>query len=230
MKYLLLAYIVFMNSGLLANEVLYIGDSHSHVFSQSPAQEFRRFGNVFVEKMQERGYEVSYYAACGSAPVDWVKGSSTTCGYTVISKSNFLSVLSSDFPSIGQILPSGRPLRLVINLGDNMFNWKIISGKRVGQLGKGAVAKGVGTFMELLPEVDPSNCFWIGPTYHVEGKNYVKTDLVVDEFYDQLYDFLNQKCTIIDSRPLVQVKDPSDGLHHTNSDSQKWALGVLEFL
>lgn len=210
-----------------AEEILYIGDSHSHIRAQSLSEESKRFGNVFVEGMSARGINVTYYAACGSAPIGWVKGSKTQCGYTSLDSGKFVSITESAFPSITSIYRPQVHSKIVINLGDNMFDWKIVSGKRIANLPAGTVERGIKSFLAAIPHINEENCAWVGPTYHIEGSNYRKPNAMVDEFYSQLEAALKDKCLVIDSRPMVDVKVPNDGLHHVNADSQAWANGVL---
>ena len=221
---------LIMTFTVRAEEVLYIGDSHSHIRAQFPEESAKRFGNIFIEEMTARGVRVSYYAACGSAPIGWVKGATTTCGYTSVNEEKFVSLTQSAFPSVQTIYFPQKHSKIIINLGDNMFDWKIQSGKRVADLPAGTVERGVKSFLATLPHIDESNCAWIGPTYHIEGTNYKKSDAMVDEFYSQLATALQDKCLVIDSRSMVDVKIPNDGLHHVNSDSQAWAKGVIESL
>jgi hypothetical protein len=210
-----------------AEEILYIGDSHSHIRAKSSEQVAKRFGNIFVEGMKERGVNVSYYAACGSSPIGWVKGASTSCGYTEYVGEKFINPTQSNFPSVKNIYLPQVHSKIIINLGDNMFDWKIVSGKRIAALPSGTVERGVKSFLATIPHINESNCAWIGPTYHIEGSNYRKSNSMVDEFYSQLEVALRDKCHVIDSRPMVDVTVPNDGLHHVNSDSQAWASGVL---
>ena len=218
---------LIMTSTAHAEEILYIGDSHSHIRAQFPDEKAKRFGNIFIEGMNELGHKVSYYAACGSSPIGWVKGSTTSCGYTSFTHDEFISITQSAFPSIQTIYLPQKHSKIIINLGDNMFDWKIVSGKRIAHLPAGTVERGVRSFLAAIPDIDESNCAWIGPTYHIEGTNYKKSDAMVDEFYSQLTMALQNKCQVIDSRSMVEVKIPNDGLHHVNEDSQAWARGVL---
>jgi hypothetical protein len=225
MKILILVLaLVAMNAS--AKELLYIGDSHSHIREEKPVPAKLRFGNVFYDVMKSRGYDVAYYAACGSAPSHWIKGSITECGYTAIADGSFLSVVKSPFPSVSSLYSSQN--KVVINLGDNMFTWKIFSGKKVAGFNHENFTTSVNGFLALLHGINSDNCWWIGPTYHIEGMNYLKADDVVDEFYKNLESILADRCSVIDSRPIVVPTVPNDGLHHVNSDSQAWATGVLK--
>ena len=109
-----------------------------------------------------------------------------------------------------------------------MFNWKIFSGKKVAGFDRDTFTTSINGFLALLHGINSDSCCWIGPTYHIEGENYLKADDVVDEFYKNLESMLADRCSVIDSRPIVVPTVPNDGLHHVNSDSQAWATGVLK--
>lgn len=228
MKNLVLALGVVLTLNLQASEILYIGDSHSHIREENPVPSKRRFGNVFYEGMSARGFKVNYYAACGSAPSDWINGSVTECGYTAVAGGKFLSVVKSPFPSVATLYSS--QMKVVINLGDNIFKWRTVTGKKIASFNREIFVTSVNEFLTLLPGTGPESCFWIGPTYHIEGESYLKTDFVVDELYQNLETLLAGKCSVIDSRSLIVPTIPNDGLHHVNEDSQSWAQGVLRSL
>jgi hypothetical protein len=105
MKNLILV-LALMAMNASAKELLYIGDSHSHIREENPIPTKLRFGNVFYDVMKSRGYDVAYYAACGSAPSHWIKGSITECGYTAIDDGSFRSVVKSAFPSVSKLYSS----------------------------------------------------------------------------------------------------------------------------
>lgn len=230
MKKIFLLTLLSLPSLSWALEVLYIGDSHSHVSTQAPELTSRRFGHIFVQSLSDRGHEISYFAACGSSPQSWVHGDSTTCGYTSWLKDVFRSSVQASFPGISSLYDRHLPEKIMINLGDNMFDWKSVGTKRQAFISSRTVQNNVLPFLSKLPNLTPENCLWIGPTYHIEGRLYKKSDSVVDELYSQLQASLADKCRLIDSRPMVLTVEPTDGLHHTNADSQAWANGVLEKL
>lgn len=219
-----------MTFSAFAEGLLYIGDSHSYIREENPLPANRRFGNVFVEGMKTRGFDVTYYAACGSAPVDWIRGSKTECGYSSLVEGQLTSVVKSSFPSVSTLYRPEVHLRVVINLGDNMFDWKTVAGKRAATFNRGSFTNSMNGFLALLSGISPETCSWIGPTYHIEGSNYRKANSVVDEFYLNLATILAGRCTMIDSRSMVTPTVPNDGLHHVNADSQAWAEGVLNQL
>lgn len=230
MKYFTIILGLTVTISAFAEGLLYVGDSHSYIREENPAADARRFGNVFTEGMKDRGLEITYYAACGSAPIDWVAGSRTECGFTSIVEGKLTSIVKSSFPSLKTIYSPEKHQKIVINLGDNMFDWQVVAGKRVARFNPGSFANSMTKFLAILTSAAPENCSWVGPTYHIEGSTYRKEDSVVDEFYRALEDKLSGVCTVIDSRPLVRPVVPNDGLHHVNADSQKWAEGVLNLI
>lgn len=231
MKILVLSFLAtLLLSPVTDAKVLYIGDSHSYISEQNVAENAGRFGHVLLVGLRSRGLEVDYYAACGSAPTGWVIGATTNCGYTQIVGDRFLGPLSSRYPALSEIYSAEVYTQLIINHGDNMFNWRAIGSKRVASVNATGIARSLATFFARLPLATPENCTWIGPTYHVEGSIYRKTNAVVDEFYTSLESSLLNKCRLIDSRPLVVPVVPNDGLHHVSSDSRTWAQGVLNHL
>ncbi len=209
------------------NTILYIGDSHSHISALHPNETSKRFGNVFIQEFLTRKLKLSYYSACGSSPQNWVTGSRTECGFSSYDQGEFISLTKATFASVSQIL---RPLEhktIIVNLGDNMFNWKVTEGKRLATLGSQTIKNKISVFLNTLSEKD---CIWIGPTYHTTGSIYDKPDTIVDEFYAQLEAELKGICRLIDSRTFVPKGYAGDGLHHNNADSRLWAEGVLRTL
>lgn len=217
---------VLAQKGLALN-ILYIGDSHSYIASLNPSADMARFGNVFLQKLESEGHQVSYYAACGSEPEDWARGSSTTCGYSAKDNGQFKSSLSSTFPPLHTIYKPIHDL-LVINLGDNMFDWVKTNGKTTASLNMIDFNKKMNFFLDQLPSISESNCRWIGPTYHIEGRLYKKSDAAVDQLYTAFATTLHGKCQLIDSRSIIVTTTPGDGLHHTATDSRAWAAGILQ--
>ncbi len=230
MKNLMFVFGLCMTFSAFAEGLLYIGDSHSYIREQNPLPANKRFGNVFVEGMSSRGFEVSYYAACGSAPIGWVRGSTTQCGYTAYADGSFSSVVTSAFPSVSKLYHPEKHSRVVINLGDNMFDWKTVRSKKEAAFNRGSFINSINSFLALLPGISPENCTWIGPTYHIEGSTYRKGNAAVDELYVNLNSLLSGRCSVIDARPIVVPTVPNDGLHHVNADSQALAEGVLNLL
>lgn len=212
-----------------AQHVLYIGDSHSYISTLTPAEPNRRFGNLLIDELQKTAQSITYYAACGSAPQGWVRGASTQCGFTVFDQNVFRSVTESKFPSFQEIYRPLEHTNILINLGDNMFDWKVVAGKRHAQLKADSLKPKMQDFIGLLTQTK-AKCIWIGPTYHEAGSIYIKDDLIVDELYAQLAQNLAGVCELIDSRPFVTKGHAGDGLHHSSADSRKWAEGVIQAL
>ena len=229
MKNLFLAALVLMiSTQVKAAEILYIGDSHSYIASlNSTSDSTRRFGHILIQGLEALGHQVSYYAACGSEPGDWVSGSSTQCGYTMSVAGEFQAPRTASFPGIRSIYRPEQHSHLMINLGDNMFDWRTVGSKRVASTNAAGVGRVMSNFLAKIPEATVATCSWVGPTYHLEGSNYRKSNQAVDELYVVLEASLADKCRLIDSRSMVVPVVPNDGLHHVNADSQAWAQGVL---
>jgi hypothetical protein len=225
-RFLFLAFI-FMAQPALAQNILYIGDSHSYVATLSSDDASKRFGNVFIQEFKARKIKLSYYSACGSSPQSWVTGSRTECGFTSYDQGEFISLTQATFASLTQILRPQEHTGIIVNLGDNMFNWKVTEGKRLATLGSQTIKNKMSGFLKALSGKD---CIWIGPTYHATGSIYDKPDAIVDEFYAQLEVELKGTCRLIDSRSFVPKGHAGDGLHHNNADSRLWAEGVLSTL
>lgn len=210
-----------------AESILYIGDSHSHIRKSEPELGQKRFGNILYDGLTLQGHSLVYHAACGSTAQDWVKGPKTTCGSTQVNNGKFEIKTEGSHPSISTLLKENKINKIIINLGDNLFYWKLKNRKKIAILKTGEIGKSVKDLLNSVSSFTSENCFWIAPTYHIEGKDYLKSDQIVDEFYSQLKASLTSLCTLIDSRSMVNTTETGDGLHHTNSDSQAWAMGVL---
>ncbi len=221
---------IFLFSSVLHAAVLYIGDSHSVVRSLTIEEDKRRFGNVFYDALVAQGHQVNFYAACGSSAEDWARGDSTTCGYTSIVDGKFTYSVEANFPALAKVYAPAKHSQVIVNLGDNMFDWKQNNGKREANFSQSMLNVNINAFFAKLPAMTSEQCTWIGPTYHVEGTNYRKSNAAVDQLYRSLGKLLADKCRLIDSRTLVIAREPNDGLHHSFADGQLWATGVLKLL
>jgi len=219
---------VFASSQAQAARVLYIGDSHSYLATHAEEGATKRLGHVLLEGLKGAGHELDYYAACGSAPKGWANGGRTGCGYTRVVGGVFESKKSFDFPRLASLDPK-RFTHYIVNLGDNLFNWER-QGKFVSRVSRARVSSELSAFFEALGTTTPENCTWVGPTYHLAGASYHKTNEAVDELYAALKTALAGKCRLLDSRAIVVTKTPSDGLHHVSKDSAAWGEGILRQL
>jgi hypothetical protein len=229
MKYLINFLILTLSVSAQAG-VLYIGDSHSVIKTLTLEVEKQRFGNILIENLQSKGYEVSYYAACGATALDWAWGDFTSCGYTAYSEKTIQYAVTTSYPTFTNFFRRDRDTHLIVNLGDNMFNWKKVGTIKESVYNPEALRVNVDTFFAKLGPFAVSQCYWIGPTYHIEGSVYRKTNQAVDQLYSGLEKSLKNKCLLIDSRPLVIAREPNDGLHHISADSRKWGSEVLKKL
>lgn len=225
--------------------ILYIGDSHSVIPTQSGMGGERRLGHVVGDSLNAcEGARVAYYAACGSRPSSW-SGSErprSSCGITENSPDGFnyrySTVVGEDgrrvpvthrTDNLDTIVEQHGPEEAIINLGDNMFSWNREGGKSVASLGNAeAKAREVEAMLNKLPS--GANCTWVGPTYHSTGSLYRKPNAVVDEFYTMLSGALRGRCRLIDSRPIFSTTEPNDGLHLVRSESRRWGQEIVRGL
>lgn len=230
MKEFLILVLIVLSTSAIGDEIFYLGDSHSYLTAENPADSHKRLGNILLEDFKNKNHNITYFSACGSSPAGWVNGNKTTCGFTSIINGKFFSIEKSNYPSIKTIYNKAKFQQIIINHGDNIFDWKNISNKRVASINANTVGNNLREFLKLISPISETNCTWIGPTYHIEGSYYKKSNQVVDEFYNQLETVLAGQCRIIDSRHLVDTHIPGDGLHHSNQDSQAWAQEVIKYL
>lgn len=224
----LLATAALAPSPALAQNILYVGDSHSYIAARSAAPAARRLGHVLLEGWAKAGHAVDYYAACGQRPATWKTGGNTPCGYTRVQGKEFEAAKSAAFPRFSRIFDPRSHERVVINLGDNMFSWSRDGEHLVSSFDEARFKAEMRSFLAELPSATPESCVWVGPTYHVAGKPYKKTNAAVDALYMALKKAVEGKCRLVDSRALVVPTAPNDGLHHVASDSAAWGLGILE--
>jgi hypothetical protein len=130
--------------------------------------------------------------------------------------------------NIRALQDDNNPDLIIINLGDNMFNWNRRSGRTRSSINSNKVATQVYNFVQAIDNY--RECIWIGPTYHFPGKPYVKRNSDVDLMYKGISKGLAGRCTLIDSRDTFKSTAPNDGLHLTNSESQIWGMSLFEKL
>ncbi len=213
--------------------VLYLGDSHSVMPNNTAQGNDQRFGHVFGEKLQAcAGTSLHYHAYCGSRPRSYTNenGPRTGCGATSWSPEGFNYQTSNDeAPNLSEMMEAAQPQEVVINLGDNMFGWRTVDGKREAYVpDPERLILEIDSMIDQVPE--GATCSWIGPTYHAEGTLYRKSLLAVDQFYAVLQTAIQGRCRLIDSRPFFTTTSPNDGLHLIPSESSHWASEVLEAL
>ncbi len=187
------------------DKILYIGDSHS-------VNETMR-----TELQSNLGPSVAYYASCGSHSIHWAKGGfKSRCG----------NYNAPSTPSMERLLIKEKPKKLIIELGDNHFEW-------IGNNPRRAVGipANAGKYMNaLLAKVDDSTpCYWVGPTWGSRGGSYFKSDAMVDEMYATIKKAVGHRCEIVDCRNAVSRNSTGDGLHHHNKEASKaWAGCIAE--
>ena len=116
---------------------------------------------------------------------------------------------------------------VVINLGDNMFDWRRFGGISLGSVrGKEFIKNEVNQLLKSMKA--GQECTWIGPVYHNPGRVYRKPNSEVDKLYEALDEALDGKCRLIDSRPAFTSTSPNDGLHLTDSESAEWGAFLAD--
>lgn len=227
---------LILNSAF-ASDVLYIGDSHSVITSVNPESE--RLGHRLINYYRENGQSVAYYASCGSRPRHWVlSGPSNMCGNTIYSSSegfnNTPSALSR-LPNLSNLVTQNNPKTVVVNLGDNMFQFNRVNGLNVAKAPRddgstaptrSQVVKEIKDLIALIPT--GRECIWVGPTYHSPStSSYSKSNAEVDLMYSIISEALGDKCQLIDSRPVFNSTRPNDGLHLVDSESRTWGDAIV---
>lgn len=186
------------------DHVLYFGDSHSVNTT------------LRVDLQKNLGSEVSYYASCGSSASHWLKGGyNSPCGDYNADKTIPLSTLQQQH----------KPNKVVIELGDNMFNWKGSKPRRA----EGVTASAKSDIEKLVATIDDKTpCLWVGPTWGSKGNAYFKSDEAVNQMYKLLHETIGARCTIVDCRNAVP-RDKGDGLHHsTEAANRAWSSCIIE--
>ncbi len=209
-------------------DVLYIGDSHSYLTSQKGS----RMGNKIAQRVEQCGAATFHYrGVCGSRPSNWMPGKvpRSTCGVSSMGPGQFQTQSKGQSENLAQLSEKTGAQVVMINLGDNMFNWRsggsrkeayISSEKRVEDEVKG--------LLKVLE--DQQQCVWIGPAYHSPGKSYAKSDAAVDQMYSALQKAIGSRCRIIDSRKYFSSSTPNDGLHFISSESERWGDAIAKDL
>ena len=216
--------------------ILFIGDSHSCFSGLSP----KRFSSTIYDKLAKDGYAVALYAACGASAKSWAAGGATMCGYRMLTtdgKSVFEK--RGKFPPAALLVRNYKPDRIIIELGDNLFQWK----KGEDGLSRNLVnKKDVESQVQLLlaaisnesPKLlrpDSNNrprCLWIGPTKGGKGPVYEKSPEELKAMADALQNILAGKCLFIDSTDMIGSYAGPDGLHLCDRLSADWGSRALE--
>jgi hypothetical protein len=207
-------------------KVLYLGDSHSYLQTEST----NRMGRVLSNALGDcPGNELEYRAACGNRALNWHAGRrpQNMCGISSHGRHGFTSGTSgNNLKNLSEEIETENPGEIIINLGDNMFRWS--GTPRTASLppaSRTQVTNAVRTLLALIPS--STSCIWIGPTYHSYGATYRKSNEVVDLMYNTLREAINGRCDLIDSRPFFSSTSKNDGLHLTGTESIEWGNSIL---
>ncbi len=208
--------------------VLYIGDSHSYLFSKNGD----RMGNKVADKVNSCGASDFHYRSfCGARPKNWMPGNTpkTTCGHSLLSGSEFKTANSGKGVSLDILINNIGPDHIIINLGDNMFSWKSSGNKRKAYISSSTAV--LNEVKGLLKQLSSKHtCTWIGPIYHSPGKSYIKPNSEVDKLYSLLIKGIDGRCTLIDGRSYFTKTSPNDGLHLINKESKIWGEKIADNL
>jgi len=220
------------NQELAGKPVLYLGDSHSYIPSETSSGNGVRLGHKMIESIGScPGTELHYHAACGSRPRSWIGSGkvSSPCGVTKRGPDGFKAENKGSTENLIKLSEDINPGHIIINLGDNMFNWRNENGLSVAYIG--SESRLVNEMRDFIFEIpNESDCTWIGPAYHVPGSTYSKSNSAVDDMVRLIKEGINARCKFIDSRQMSGTTSPNDGLHMTRADSRRWADFVLSNL
>lgn len=211
-----------------SKSVLYIGDSHSYLRSR----EGNRMGNRVANRVKECGAsEFHYRGVCGSRPLNWSgdRRPRSTCGVSEMGPQHFNTQNSGQTDNLDTLIRDTNAEVVMINLGDNMFNWRSRNGVREAYVSSqpSLVNEVRGLLQSLSVE---QKCIWIGPTYHSRGSSYYKPNSAVDELYSILSTAINGRCRLMDSRDYFEETSPNDGLHLVPSESRRWGDSIARDL
>ncbi len=205
----------------LGMKIVYIGDSHSYLRKANG----QRMGNQVFNALNTCGASsITYAAACGSRPRNWKRDSTpkSTCGITSFhSSGKFQKSTKGSLPNLSTLIENNDADLVIINLGDNMFNWHSSGGLRHARSpSNSSLQNEVQSLTKDIPT--ETQCIWIGPAYHSRGKSYHKSNTEVDKLYEGIKSGVAGKCTLVDSRSFFNQTSPNDGLHLTSSESKHW--------
>ncbi len=218
------------------HDVFYLGDSHSAGSSRTDG----RMTQAIISGLESRGHNIDFIAACGMGARTWASGSAQryNCGgFSRYINGNFQYTGNvTDYPSVTNYYNPSHHDQVIINLGDNMFDWYRSGGRVHSRVNAAQVKRDVDALTRAMPGLNPCNCQWVGPTYHEFGRVWHKQDTHVDDMYEALAEALDGTCEIIDSRPMVNSPERGDGLHHYQRDasgvqySYRWGEGIIDRL
>lgn len=224
MKILTPLFILLFGIPAMAGDTLFIGDSHSYFSARSET----RLGALLVKSFPD----LNFYSACGSSPLTWVNGGSTSCGWrVVVPGGSDETKTSAPVPKLAALLEKHKPKTLWIEQGDNMFSWDAQSPKN-SLVNENSVRNQILALVSLLdkPEWQNVQCYWIGPTWGGRGSIYNKTDRALEFMYTLLAEHAGARCKLIDSREFVRSYVGSDGLHLSSSGSKEWGENLVREL
>lgn len=212
--------------------VLYIGDSHSYMSSDNFSTESGRLPNAIAGVFWERGHSIDMVAACGASTRSWAIGGSTSCGFSEFNSQHpqwlptHGASTRGSFPPASELFQRERYSQVVINLGDNDFSWS--NGR--ASFDPNAFETNVQNLVSSFEGLEPCDCSFVGPTYHIPGSTYQKSRQVVDQMYNVLRVALEGRCRVVDSREMVVPRSPNDGLHLVNNESRQWGIRLANDL
>lgn len=138
-RIILLLFVILLSSSVLAEKILFIGDSHSQ----------GTYG-IEINKLLRQGNTVRHYAMCGASPFWWFNEQANSCGSLYIDETGKTSTLSKT-PIITNLISDFQPNTILITMGGNMKDTS--SSSRISQVKK------------LVEAITSKNikCYWIGP-------------------------------------------------------------------
>src|SRR3989344_4139892 len=138
-RIILLTFLILLSSSVLAENILFIGDSHS----------VGTYG-IEINKLLRQENTVRHYAMCGASPSWWFNNQFNSCGSLYINENGKQSTLSKT-PKITDLIDEFNPSIVLITMGGNMASSP--SASRITQVKK------------LVEAITSKNikCYWIGP-------------------------------------------------------------------
>lgn len=219
--------VLFFSIVGIAENILYIGDSHS-VGLHTNDKDF--IGPKIYHFLSEEKHNVSFFASGGATVADFLwdhRKVSQPQGITKreTSINSDLKVIfrkslgTPNISSLKKLMETNASQGVIINLGTNAM--RLIKKNRISEL-----RDDVDDMVQLVLD-NKAECFWILPPPISIYKMSLKDQKTLQETIESA---IAGRCSVFRSAEMLKIKPGTDGIHYGMDESNKWAEALIPAL